>query len=441
MKKRSIGIAIFLICILGVAGSLYKINYDNYYKTHFKKGTELYSTDLSRKTIDEALNTPIRGAFLTIYHKDEKINVAFGDLIELDKTKMEQFLKTDEFNIKLNHDKLSERIKSLNLNKNSTNTEDAKIEKINNEFVIVDEVYGDKIDETKLIDSAIKIIESNNKLEIKSSEFVDEPKVKKDSKILSEKFDNLKSMETASISIKINDDEIPIEQSVIKNSVSTEGLRTDRLKEWLSNENDKYKTLNTNIKFKTHNNKELVMWNGTSVGWEINIDETLEKIKEVFNDTNKIKDKQVIDSSIIGDKQENVFGGNYAEVDLNEQRAYIFKDGKEIFSWNVITGLPNPQNMTNVGIHQIMYKQSPSVLRGFNNDGSRYESPVNYWIPFNAEGEGFHDANWQYYGFGGDKYKTLGSHGCVNTSPNDMPKVWELTYTGMPVIVWGDIYN
>ena len=40
-----------------------------------------------------------------------------------------------------------------------------------------------------------------------------------------------------------------------------------------------------------------------------------------------------------------------------------------------------------------------------------YSTEVKYWMPFVC-GQGLHDADWQTQ-FGGDVYKTKGSHGCI----------------------------
>lgn len=441
MMSKNKWIVMMFVVLMSAGGFGYKMYSDNYYKTHFRNGTELYSTDLSKMTVDEALSTPIKGATLIIVNNDEEIEVPFGDLLNIDKNTMDKYLKTRSFDVHLDENTFAERIRELKLNKANTDTEDAKIIKENGVFSIKEEVHGTKFNEEKLIDSAIQLIKENKFLKIETNEYSTPPTVTKNEKKLLDKLNQLELMETASIVIKINDEEIPLDKSIVKNSVRPEEVDTKEIRSVLESLNDRYKTLNTNINFRTHNGKELTMWNSSTIGWEIDIDKTLSTVKDEIENYSGKERAAVVSVNTLGEKHENVFGGNYAEVDLNEQKAYIFKDGKQVFSWDVITGLPNQQNMTNVGIHQVMYKESPSVLRGYNNDGSRYASPVNYWIPFNAEGEGFHDANWQVYGFGGDRYKTLGSHGCVNTSPSDMNKVWELTYSGMPVIVWGDIYN
>ena len=53
------------------------------------------------------------------------------------------------------------------------------------------------------------------------------------------------------------------------------------------------------------------------------------------------------------------------------------------------------------------------MLKGTNLDGSKYESTVQYWMPFVGNVIGMHDADWQPY-FGGTRYQDGGgSHGCV----------------------------
>ena len=66
------------------------------------------------------------------------------------------------------------------------------------------------------------------------------------------------------------------------------------------------------------------------------------------------------------------------------------------------------------GYFYIYYKQADTYLIG-----PGYKLHVDYWVPFDG-GIGFHDAYWR-YDFGGDIYKTNGSHGCINMQ-NDAAK-------------------
>ena len=54
-------------------------------------------------------------------------------------------------------------------------------------------------------------------------------------------------------------------------------------------------------------------------------------------------------------------------------------------------------------------------------------------MTFNG-GIGFHDASWQ-SAFGGTRYKTHGSHGCINMPTDQAAKMYELISDGTPVVV------
>ena len=70
-------------------------------------------------------------------------------------------------------------------------------------------------------------------------------------------------------------------------------------------------------------------------------------------------------------------------------------------------------------------------MHGPNNS---YSSFVNYAMFYNA-GEALHDASWR-SSFGGDIYKTSGSHGCINLPLSAVQTFYSLTPTGTPVIVF-----
>ena len=53
-------------------------------------------------------------------------------------------------------------------------------------------------------------------------------------------------------------------------------------------------------------------------------------------------------------------------------------------------------------------------MRGYNEDGSKYLSPGVKWVGYFNGGEGFHTADWNYYGIQVGDPAHYGSHGCVN---------------------------
>ena len=116
-------------------------------------------------------------------------------------------------------------------------------------------------------------------------------------------------------------------------------------------------------------------------------------------------------------------------MDLVNQKVWLYKDGEQLLETDCVTGTFGTDRQTPGGVYSIYYKQSPDVL-----DGPGYSSPVEYWMPFNG-GIGLHDANWR-YSFGGDIFKTNGSHGCINLPLEAAKRIYETTYIGYPVVCY-----
>lgn len=127
---------------------------------------------------------------------------------------------------------------------------------------------------------------------------------------------------------------------------------------------------------------------------------------------------------------------DYVGVNLNTLHEYVVRDGKVKVSTGVMSGKPG-SNHTPTGYYKIDYKMRNTSLKGFNDDGSPYDSPVSYWEPFNGS-IGLHDSPWQPSTVYGQPSMrgNYGSHGCINNPPSVMGKVYSNTYTGMRVIVY-----
>lgn len=111
---------------------------------------------------------------------------------------------------------------------------------------------------------------------------------------------------------------------------------------------------------------------------------------------------------------------------------WYYKDGKLALETDIVSGKPNTP--TPKGVFYVWNKERNATLRGLNEDGTKYASPVDYWMPIDWEGVGIHDSNWQPT-YGGDWWKQNGSHGCINTPPNVMKTLYDMIEVGTPVIV------
>lgn len=135
-------------------------------------------------------------------------------------------------------------------------------------------------------------------------------------------------------------------------------------------------------------------------------------------------------------KSNHGIGQNYVVVSIKNQELWVVRKGKVAVHLNdVVTGTEDKGNATPKGVWYIMYKESPSVLRGYNDDGSKYASKVQYWMPFTLSGCGLHDASWR-SDWSKSAYLTGGSHGCVNIRPAEIRSVWNNVLTNDAVIVY-----
>lgn len=122
-------------------------------------------------------------------------------------------------------------------------------------------------------------------------------------------------------------------------------------------------------------------------------------------------------------------GGTYIEIDMTEQKLYCYVDYELQLETDIVTGNLSRKMGTPSGVYYVYNKQTDRVLRG-----PGYASPVDYWMPVKG-GIGIHDASWRKK-FGGEIYKTNGSHGCINVPTDVMPEIYEMMEIGTPVIMF-----
>lgn len=128
-------------------------------------------------------------------------------------------------------------------------------------------------------------------------------------------------------------------------------------------------------------------------------------------------------------------GNTYAEVSIADQHVWLYKNGQQVASIDVVTGKKSTGEDTPTGVWYIMYKQSPSVLRGSSAGSGSYEVKVNYWAQFTNSGCGFHDASWR-KNWAKDAYISDGSGGCVNVKPSEMPNIYNNLSQKEAVIIY-----
>jgi hypothetical protein len=119
--------------------------------------------------------------------------------------------------------------------------------------------------------------------------------------------------------------------------------------------------------------------------------------------------------------------GTYAEVNLTLQKMLFVHNGEIVIYSDIVSGAP--VSLTPTGIFQILYVQTDTRLIG-----PTWNVAVNYWFPITWDGYGLHDATWQ-PAFGGDLWRTNGSHGCVNMPLDVATTFYQYAAAGTTVLI------
>ena len=120
---------------------------------------------------------------------------------------------------------------------------------------------------------------------------------------------------------------------------------------------------------------------------------------------------------------------NYVDIDISDQVVTYFENGVIKLQTPCVTGLANGRRNTPYGVFKILTKTPGKRLRG-----KTWNCWVNRWMRFTNSSIGLHDASWR-SSFGGEIYKTNGSHGCVNLPTEAAYQLYDLVNVGTTVIV------
>jgi hypothetical protein len=199
-------------------------------------------------------------------------------------------------------------------------------------------------------------------------------------------------------------------------------------------------TLNKDFTFKTHSGSDITV-KGEGYGWALDIESETALIKEAFENGSP----SISASTIHGNGWSNEgygyetftnggIGDTYAEVSIKDQRMWLYKEGKMIFTTHVVTGKKSAGKDTLPGVWYILYKRTPYTLTGTSAENP-YSIDVNYWAPFTNSGQGFHDASWR-SNWRSNAYLNAGSNGCINVPPGVMKTVYENLSVYQPVVIY-----
>ena len=218
-------------------------------------------------------------------------------------------------------------------------------------------------------------------------------------------------------------------------------LDSDAIKNWATELVKSFNTVGTTRTYTRADGKQCSVSGGT-YGWSVDVDSTVTAISDAI--TNKQTGDIELSYKTKGDKytaQGEPDWGAYIDVDLPEQHVrYYDESGNLLWESGCISGNPNKGNSTPTGVYCINSNNGASTLIGKKDATTgqpEYETPVSYWMPFEGNSVGFHDASWQTTAnfSNPDAYKTVGSHGCINLPPSKAAELSSMIHTGLCVVV------
>lgn len=449
-----IGAVVLLLVLIYISGAIY-------FNSHFLPNTFAGPVKISQLNPTSALETfeEELGASTLIFKEDES-EIGYIELSQLElqsnvQNVLNQSIKEQNqwawpftffsgknvINIKeqvqLDDGMVAGLIPTLGVNNEERNpTMDARLEKNEDGTIdIVTEQYGNQLSsdslETALVDAIGK---GESSLDLKSAYI--QPSETTESETIKERQSQLEAMKSTLITLEFDGNSVTIPQEQIASWIYLDEANqpkvdTEAAENFILSLNEEYSgLLNPRWFYSTYQGE--VQVNPGTYGWYIDRFEEGEQIVEDIYNGAQVTREPVIYGSGYG-MGDNV-GSDYVEVDIANQMMFIYRGDELVLETPIVSGIVGAETVP--GAYQVWNMERDTNLVGYNTITEKeYTQPVSYWIAFDDQAQGIHDASWQ-SNFGGNAYVTAGSLGCINTPPGTMGQVFELVEYGMPVIVF-----
>ncbi len=455
MKARKVLVIVGIIA--GAAflclAALFFFNSREYFSEQFGRRTFISNTDVSSMTVDEAvavmnaskgftvefsrngkiLDVDISEAVTREFSKEEvawcKENFTFSEYL---------FGKEKDFQVKPDNSMVDEqKLKEILVKKlpaETTKTRDAYLDE---NFQLVPEVLGDGVNFDQLVYDIKEGVSTGLKLDYKLEDYYIQPKFTKESENIVAAVNDVAAYSSMTITYQFGDQSEVIGWDKLKKyleynpDTAVLTLKTKWVNNYVHKLGKKYNTYGKTRKFKSTKDGTVKIRGGI-MGWWINEDATVKQLKKILKNK-KSKTVEPVYRNVAAQHGKDDIGDTYVEISIGRQHLWFYKDGKLKMQSKIVTGKLTKDRKTTVGVHRIYGKQRDRYLGTMAVQG--YRSFVHYWMPFNWDGQGLHDATWRNK-FGGNIYKTGGSHGCVNLPYSFAGKLYEQVSIGMPVVIY-----
>ncbi len=268
-------------------------------------------------------------------------------------------------------------------------------------------------------------------VDLKAERCYEQPDVTSEDAALQAKLAEMNKLVGSCITYDWNGEEVIVDGDLIHQWLIIDGdsvmLDEEQVEEFVEANAKANDTYGKKRKFMTSLGEELTLPSG-AYGWKTDRKaETAALMELILNGT--VTDREPEYSCKGWVKGKNDIGNSYVEADLTNQHLYLYQNGEVVLETDFVSGNMARGNATPAGVFGLTYKTRDAVLRGRD-----YETPVQYWMPFNGN-VGMHDASWRRT-FGGDIYLNNGSHGCINLPTAMAAEIYEYVSKGFPVICY-----
>lgn len=467
-KARAIGIG-FLLAVLVIAAGVY-VGVSVYYRSHFLPNTVINGVDCSNAdaaalvdrlrlqaeeytleiTGRDKMGNPITIGVVTAADMDYALEDGAEKVVAEELQKQNEWLwflrfldgtvSSVDLNLPVTYDeeKLADAMGQMESLKkgNMTKAQDAYISEYSKAvkgYEIVPEVAGTQLDLDMVREAVVQAIayDGSASVDLAAQGCYMEPEVTAEDPKLLENLEKANQWVGAKITYDWNGNEVLVDSEQIQEWITFShgepSLNKKAVAKFVAEQASQYDTYGKTRKFTTSLGVELSLPSG-AYGWLTDRDAETEELISLIEKGGSVK-REPVYASKGAVKGKNDIGSSYVEADLSNQHLYLYQNGNVVLETDFVSGNMSNGNTTPPGVFGITYKTTNAVLRGRD-----YETPVNYWMPFNGN-VGMHDATWRAE-FGGEIFLTNGSHGCINLPLDMAAAIYSYMSTGFPVICY-----
>ena len=454
-KKRKWGLA--AVAAVTVIAVIY-IGFALFFESHFSFGTKIDGISVGGRSaagVEKLIDQEIREYALALSGREGASGTIAGSSIALapvfqgevagllEEQKGYEWIVTLfqgkelelEKSVSFDGEALAEEIARLPfMNGEQRDPSDASYSEYDSEagYTLVPADYGTKIDEEAFYQAVVDAVSGlDETLDLSEAHCYEEPAVGDDDEELLALIEDLNRYVQTVITYEFGEEKEVLDAATIHTWLKDEdgkiAVDEEAVLDYVKGLAKEHNTAYRPKEFETSYGTTVTISNGF-YGWKI---DNAGEVEQILADlaTGENITREPVYAQTANSHGENDYGDSYVEINLTAQHLFLYKDGNLVVESDFVSGNLSKGHATPTGAFGLTYKTTDAVLRGED-----YVTPVKYWMPY-AGDVGMHDATWR-SSFGGNIYKTNGSHGCINLPRSAAKTIYETIEQGYPVLVY-----